>query len=333
MREMQITTRHAAQAAPPEAAARGAAAPGAARAAAPGTARAAARGTAPPVASPRQASGPGASGGDTERRGAARRGAARGGAAGRGAAGRGAARLPARVLAAAALCAALAPLPASASSYVYTFTVTREAERVKTDFFNRWDFHRTDHPDVPEMIEPGWVDPAWLGADYDWDVFGLEVGESAPASFSFHDTGGHDGGSYALVVGGTPVTWGRTAFVSERDPVSGDAAFEICCGYYTYVLNFIRDEGHWMDDRAGDIGAYGYHGYTTYFTLSDVERLTPTPRADGPAPRSLLVPALTEPVAYAGKASPPLASMPVPAAPVLLLTALGALALLRRRRA
>jgi hypothetical protein len=239
---------------------------------------------------------------------------------------------PAAALAGAALLAALAPLPAAATSYAYTFTVTREAERVNTDFFDRWDFHHTDHPDVPETIEPGWVDPAWFGEDFAWDFFGLEVGESAAGSFSYHDTGGHDGGSYELVVGGTPWTLGDTVSISP-DPVSGDAAFTFCCGIFDYVLNFITDDGHWMDDRAGDIGSYSYHGYTTYFTMSDVERLSPSPREGGPAPRSLLVPALSAPVAYTGQTSPVLASMPVPAAPVLLLTGLGALALLRRRRA
>jgi hypothetical protein len=202
----------------------------------------------------------------------------------------------------------------------------------------------TDHPDVPEKIEPGWVDPAWLGVDFDRSQFGLDVGESARGSFRYHEADG----THALTVGGRSYGFAELWLMST-DPDSGDAAFKASSWWDNTVLNFITDDGYHMDDSAGDVGShteilyhpryemhyeeytpYHYHGYTSYFTFSDVERLSPSPREGGPAPRSMFA-ATTPPVPYGDASLAEPTAMPLPAAPLLVLTGLGALALLRRR--
>lgn len=189
----------------------------------------------------------------------------------------------------------LLPGTALAASYAYDFELTLLSEQVRVS-------PQADNRGAPRVAQSEWVDLSLFGPDA--GPFGLGIGVGETIRGALHLTGPDD---FGLSLRGStqPIDF---AFVTSQDPTTGDVALAFSTTSRQYDFDFIDDDGTLRTDNLGEIVAadgsvFFYAGYTAEFALVPL-----------------------------GGSSQPLAAVPLPAGPMLLLAALGGLAALKSRR-
>ncbi len=185
---------------------------------------------------------------------------------------------------------------AQAASYAYDFELTLMSEQVRVspvvDTTNR----------APSLAQPEWLDLSFFGPDAGPVGLGIDPGETIRGALHLN---GPDDFGLTLSNFAPSIDF---AFVTSKDPASGDVALAFSSTSRQYDFNFIADNGMLRTDNLGELVApdgsvFFYAGYTAEFALVPL----------GGAPERL-------------------ATMPLPAGPLLLLAALGGLVACKARR-